>query len=565
MRAKESVRKSKPQKPKEKTSIDLYDKYWQRGNFMAVKSQQEQVCRPPATREPKDENRPVCANPVQRFSLTKSFGAIDFDRLVVRQSLKRALAAGLSAAESQEFESQVDRREKVFKKYLLRFLLVSRRQSWQRKYRPISTDQLFSAENAEKVRQWVLTFFERKEEAAEKSLFAETDSDLQFRSSDKKFRIQDHRGHSYRCLVLVGKAGVGKTTAIEAVCQENGYHLECIDCTWFNSFADLKKKYAEAVKSQAVGPSTRKQNEQPTLSPFCQFFKASQPGPDKPDWDQESPKPQKKIFLLNNFDSFFDREQETDQSVADRLGKQMVEFSDFSSFPFIIEATEKSKVGQYLDGARFFDHIRYADPDLPFCSWVLHVVARLETVSRGAEAAEARRYSENELVDRSSDWQAIAQQAIDQLDARVAAADPGTACWTLQQLSDFVCSYNFDLHRVMANLSYQVHYSPRAALTPRQSAPGPAEAPEPEDSTGTAVRRYLTGVINPGLASSQPTEADEQDRQFVCELRRRHVRCIDPDLLTCLQLLAAEPPADSPLRATPARGFSPAETPPPAQ
>ena len=547
MRAKESVRKSKAQKQKDKTTIDLYDTYWQRGNFMAVKTAKEKVDRQLATVEQKDENKPFSSNPVQRFSLTKSFGAIDFERLVVRKNIKDAMLAGLSPTESEEFESHYGRREGVFKKYLVRFLLISKRQSWQRKYRPISTDQVFNSESTEMLRQWVLTFFERKEEAADKSQFNDTDSDLQFRSSDKKYRIQDHHGHSYRCLLLIGKAGVGKTSAIEALCQENGYHLECIDCTWFNTFNDLKKKYSEAVKSQTVGPSMRKLNEQPTISPLTRFFKMSQTEADKnvADGEQELQKPRKKIFLLNNFDSFFDREQDADQGAIDRLGKQMIEFSDFSSFPFIIETTDKSKTEQCFDSSRFFDHVRYTAADIDYCSWVLHVIVRLESVSRHAADSEMRRFHENELIEKSSDWQSIAQQSIDQFDARIGMADVAGCAWliSLRQLDGFIRSYSFDLHRIIANLSFQMNYSPSADLKPRLSLPLRAE--QTDEREAGDIKRYLKRVIKPGLVDGQPSARDVEDAEFVKELRKQHIRSVDPDLLTLFRLLSTASPIDT--------------------
>ena len=230
--------------------------------------------------------------------------------------------------------------------------------------------------------------------------------------------------------------------------------------TRFVTLSDLKKKYSEAVKTQSVGPSSKVTSQQPNSqldsyfqkSPFQKDFTGNE--------GEQNKKKEDKIFLICNLEYFIESKSESD---SEKLLKQVIEFSDFSRFPLVVEIGSQSLLLGAVKSSKNFDIVDYEEPDIILTSSLLNMLIHIENLNTFEEVRQLKRYPESELVE---DLEMIGKEIQIYLGIIESCMENcGEKCpiesnkFTSNDAQLLIQSYNFNLHKTISNLSYHSSYS----------------------------------------------------------------------------------------------------------
>ena len=256
----------------------------------------------------------------------------------------------------------------------------------------------------------------------------------------------------YNCLVIVGKPGVGKTSCVEAVSQSQGFSLQKIDCSQYSSFAEIKKSYSEAVKSQVVDITNSTLNQ--GNGKINSFFSLSKPAISDQPRRQES-----KIFILNNIECFLSTKEDSD-IVGDRSTlKSMLDFFRASKFPFVIKMSKTSR--NMIDNNLIdeFDFIEYTRPCLDQITAHFDMICRIEALDRLPEVRQLARYKDKQSMPDMT-YDDLLQDNLNRFELQLSMLSQDTLDCRLAQLPSFnslrvfTSAFDYNLHGVISQLNY---------------------------------------------------------------------------------------------------------------
>ena len=321
------------------------------------------------------------------------------------------------------------------------------------------------------VKSWLKEFFSHKREAildtstggSGNKSYSQPIVNSVFRVSEDDNSITRLWRH-YNCLLLVGKPGVGKTTCIEAICHTEGYSLHSIECSQFETFNDLKKTYSEAVKSKVVDLHPINANGEyklPSKGTLNSFFTTPNQNPGKE--NEIRKKYENKVFLLLNFEHFLHGKPDAPDNFLEKVIKNMLEFFEYSCFPFVIETSKSGRNMIDYGMINQFDLIEYTRPDINPITIQMSCLIRIEALTKIVGVKDIKRRKEHDLVPQDS-YQSQLQESLTILESLLVNLQtveissifltlPSTIC-----IQDYVKSVDFNMHTIISNLSYLVHY-----------------------------------------------------------------------------------------------------------
>lgn len=141
-----------------------------------------------------------------------------------------------------------------------------------------------------------------------------------------------NKPYTYTCLLLLGMTGIGKLTAVDAICNTDGNNLEHIDCCMYKSMADIKSKYHETVKSVVVRPIFK------PMANTDYVLEGQAEAADGCSLRSEGSLPAKaKVFLIHNFDYLLKCSINEDSS-PEKLSKLYSNFARHPDFHSLLKA-----------------------------------------------------------------------------------------------------------------------------------------------------------------------------------------------------------------------------------
>lgn len=323
------------------------------------------------------------------------------------------------------------------------------------------------------IKQWIKDFFEHRVER----LLDQSEGTGSGRKSNSQqppinhsFRISQEEDTMtklpkiYSSLLLVGKPGIGKTSCLEAVCQSECYSMQSIDCSLYEHFNDIKKKYSEAVKSKVVevDNSTNISNQPKATGSLMNFFSQAKQQNSEPN-TARTKKQEKKVFVLHNFEYLLRPKPDSPDNFIEKVVNSMLDFFDFSSFPFIIETSKSGR--NMIDHSLLsrFDIIDYTRPEVSKTSEHFYCIFRIEALNRLDKVKDIKKYKEQEQI-QPGGYQSMLEEAYIKLENALQSysnedidrvLDTGP---TLEQISDFISVVDTNLHKISSTLSYISSY-----------------------------------------------------------------------------------------------------------
>lgn len=258
----------------------------------------------------------------------------------------------------------------------------------------------------------------------------------------------------YNCLILVGRPGIGKTSCVEAICHEQNLTLQTIDCSLYTSFNEIKKEYAEAVKSQIVDVTSSTINRQPgTLGAFFSVASSQQTDTAK---KQES-----KVFVIANIEHFLGKKEDGDTNTDRSVLKNMLDFFRLSRFPFVIKMTKACRNLIDRDLLPEFDFIEYTRPNLDQVTSSFDAICRIESLCAFKTVKDIKRFKEKDNFQQAFYTELLEKQLLTFEETLAAIGEEDVvrrfaSLPTFVQLKDFVSSFDFNLHAIVSKLNYLV-------------------------------------------------------------------------------------------------------------
>lgn len=253
-------------------------------------------------------------------------------------------------------------------------------------------------------------------------------------------------------MIIVGKPGVGKTSCVEAVSQSLGYSLQKIDCSQYTSFAEIKKSYSEAVKSQVVDITSSSLNQ--SKGTINSFFT-----PSKPQIADQPKKQESKVFILNNVECLLSSKEDADTGGDRSMLKSMLDFFRASKFPFVLKMSKASRNLIDVSLLDEFDLIEYTRPSLDQVTSHVDMICRIEALDRIPEIRELKRYRDNELMPEMS-YEDLLQDNLNRFEHQLSIMCQESLTKRLSELPSFTSlklftgAFDYNLHGVISHLNY---------------------------------------------------------------------------------------------------------------
>jgi hypothetical protein len=311
---------------------------------------------------------------------------------------------------------------------LLKKYLQSQPQSlWSNSYAPQRSCELFNIQTGALIKEWLQAFFEYKNK-----LNSEEDSlnEVEYEKSNRIYRnIRDNQWELL-ALIVRGRPGVGKTSAIRAVAREMDIDLQ--ECgSDYNQTKYLKEKHESTQSESVKNAYTKKPKVEKNAQMITKFMPAI---------EKEKPKENKQAQMVHSVSVIFP------ETEAHKFYNELGRCVSLSKIPFIL-TNSGEKIPKECDK---YDIIDFESGEHERIHKVLWTITHLETLLPLAKAKEVQ-----------------PEHLFEEINDQLEGFEWRELC-TLEQIKEIceLCSYRLDC--TLTFLQHNRHRLPSAASLPFQ-------------------------------------------------------------------------------------------------